>query len=172
MIRLTGVMMGILCAQIAVAGCIQGNCYNGKGTFQFKSGSFYKGEFQSGRITGFGTLKYRNGDVYTGQWLNQIRSGEGFMRYSNGDKYQGQWKDNLYHGYGTLSKSNGNVLEGIWKNGNFAERPLKEESTANTSTIYSPVDAFSSRDKRMRDCKLGLLRRRPGALPIHGRLHL
>ena len=48
--------------------CIEGDCINGTGTFEYKDGSKYVGEWYNGARNGQGTLTHTNGDKYIGQW--------------------------------------------------------------------------------------------------------
>ena len=121
------------------AQCLQGNCQNGHGTFVFKSGAKYMGDFKNGIIDGQGILYFSNGDKYIGQWKKHYREGkgklifangdtfqghfeksefkEGVMTYSNGDRYEGQWHKNEPEGSGTYTFKNGNLYEGTFVDG-------------------------------------------------------
>ena len=78
------------------AGCIEGNCFNGQGTYTWADGGKYIGQFKDDRIQGQGT--------YT---------------LADGAKYIGQFKDGKKHGQGTYTLADGTVEHGIWENNKF-----------------------------------------------------
>lgn len=39
---------------------------NGRGSYMFKSGTIFDGEFKDDKFSGNGILKYKNGDIYDG----------------------------------------------------------------------------------------------------------
>ena len=49
-------------------------------------------------IEGFGSYFYRNGDWYEGEFVAGVRCGRGTMHYANGDTYVGAWEDGETHG--------------------------------------------------------------------------
>jgi serine/threonine-protein kinase PpkA len=122
-------------------GCIQGNCTNGSGTYLFKNGDKftgewknsniynrgtyyyengerYVGEFEDGKINGTGTYYYNSGNHYEGTWKDGIKSGTGTHYYAaRGERYEGEFKDNEPHGRGTYYYKNGDRYEGEWQNG-------------------------------------------------------
>lgn len=81
------------------AGCINGDCETGFGTFQFPSGNVYTGNFVDEMRQGTGTMKFANGDVLEGSFnANQIVSGT--YKFSNGYRFTGRWdnKGDMYDG--------------------------------------------------------------------------
>ena len=67
---------------------------------------------------GKGTYSWKNGSEYTGDWVDGRRSGNGEFEWNNGGKYEGQYLNNLQHGKGKHSYPNGRTEEGTWKEGN------------------------------------------------------
>lgn len=98
------------------AECLSGNCWDGKGAFQYPSGAKYIGQFEKGFIHGQGTLYFSTGHVYVGNWVWQYREGEGKFTFNNGDEYVGQFKKSKFHGKGIMRYHNGDVYKGAWKN--------------------------------------------------------
>ncbi len=109
------ILQFIIFPQISDAQCVKGNCYNGRGTYQFDSGARYVGEFLNGKIHGEGALYFSNGNKYFGTWANQYREGKGKMVYSNGDIYKGHFEKSKFCGKGTMQFSNGDVYIGLWE---------------------------------------------------------
>ena len=129
-------------------GCVNGNCKNGIGTWQYRNGNKYVGEFKhymlngqgtftwasgdwknckyvgewkNNKISGSGTFTYANGDLYVGEFNNNKLCGKGVFTYANGDKYDGEWENNKFNGLGTFTKSSGQVIKGRWKKGDLQE---------------------------------------------------
>lgn len=76
----------------------------------------YSGSFSNNKKNGYGTYTWPNGESYTGYWKNDIMDGYGVYLFSNGDKYEGLWSNNQMNGYGIYTFSNGQMLTGIWEN--------------------------------------------------------
>ena len=52
-------------------GCVNGNCNNGTGTFNYANGNVYVGPFKNGKRHGTGgVLTYANGDVFRVKFVN------------------------------------------------------------------------------------------------------
>ncbi|MGN7611578.1 MJ0042-type zinc finger domain-containing protein [Magnetococcales bacterium HHB-1] len=90
--------------------CIQGNCFNGIGTFLEE-----------------------NGERYVGGWKNGLRHGKGTIHYPNGNKYVGQWKNGQKYGRGSrhlsfqdiIEKQRQEALKKDTQNAALSERELK-----------------------------------------------
>lgn len=81
---------------------------NGQGTTTFRDGGKYVGEFSDGKFHGQGTFAYPNGNQYVGEWRNGSPNGKGTATYRNGEKHAGEWKDGkLYAGEYKDGKPNG-----------------------------------------------------------------
>ncbi len=123
-------------------GCLNGDCSNGYGTYQYPNGDKYIGDFRQGSPNGRGILYFANGNKYLGDWENNFRQGEGKfifqvghiyeghfkrsqffgkgkMDFANGDKYTGDWQNNKPNGLGTYFFKTGNRYEGQIQNGRF-----------------------------------------------------
>ena len=103
-------------------GCISGDCNNGYGTWVYKSGAKYVGNYSKMKFHGKGTYHYSNGDIYNGYFRNDSRHGFGvYLNKATGDKYSGYWKNDKRNGQGTLvfgnkSKWAGEKYKGNWRN--------------------------------------------------------
>jgi len=132
------------------AGCIRGNCKDGRGTLKLtngdlyggqfvngvlsgkgwwksKSGAMYKGDFKKGMVTGRGKLTLPSGDYYIGEFENGKFNGEGKYFFKQGDTYLGEWKDGKMDGFGAYTFASGKIRKGEFKAGKWLG---KEESTS------------------------------------------
>ena len=80
---------------------------HGQGTFTWKNGNVYNGNWERDLMNGHGKYTYANGNIYEGQWLNGKKHGQGKMTYISGEKNSGK---------GTVSIK---VKEGEWKDDEF-----------------------------------------------------
>ena len=85
--------------------CVEGDCVNGKGTFEFTNGDKYVGEFKDGKIDGQGTLSIKIGYKYVGQFKDNKFDGQGTYSYGTygGWVYVGEFKDHDMNGKGTIT---------------------------------------------------------------------
>jgi hypothetical protein len=101
------------------AECIEGNCVNGQGTYNYANGNQYIGEFKDGRHHGQGTYTFAersfDGDQYIGGWKDNKIHGQGTYTWADGNQYIGGWEDNNKHGQGTFTWADGNQYIGGWK---------------------------------------------------------
>ena len=61
----------------------------GRGTFTYKNGDVYVGNWNDDERSGFGKIDYEDGSSYEGSWTNDERSGPGTYYFENGDRYVG-----------------------------------------------------------------------------------
>ena len=59
------------------------------GTFRWKAGDTYTGEWHNSLMHGVGTYTYKNGRMYEGQWENGYKQGYGVFTWPNNDRYEG-----------------------------------------------------------------------------------
>ena len=97
--------------------CLQGNCYNGHGTYKWSSGNQYTGTFKNGSRDGEGVFIFTNGDKYIGEYKAGKRSGIGVYIFNDGFKYEGEYADDERNGFGIFTMPNGARYEGEYKNG-------------------------------------------------------
>jgi hypothetical protein len=95
--------------------CLDGNCDNGRGTYQYENGSKYQGQFKMGRPSGRGTIIFANGNQYNGDWNNGMREGTGIFSSSSGNVYTGAFRNSRFSGQGTMTFSSGNKYVGQWE---------------------------------------------------------
>jgi hypothetical protein len=111
------VLFTILHCQMAGAECIQGNCSNGTGTFQWPDGNRYSGSFVDGLMHGKGTFTWKNGNVYSGEYRAGKRDGYGVFTWQNGNRYTGTFSNGSIHGKGIFHFNSGETYEGAFENG-------------------------------------------------------
>ena len=73
--------------------CIEGDCYNGEGTFAWSDGGKYVGKFKDGKMHGRGTFTDPDGGKYVGKFKDDKKHGQGAYTDPDGGKYVGEWKD-------------------------------------------------------------------------------
>jgi hypothetical protein len=105
-------------------GCIKGDCANGNGTYIYKNGKKYVGDWKDAKRHGHGELYRDNGTLqYEGQFKDGKKHEKGKSYHDNGMLgYDGEWKDGKWHGQGVLYNDNGKQMyEGEFKDG----KPVK-----------------------------------------------
>lgn len=90
--------------------CESGDCESGKGTAKLPNGS-YTGEFKKGKYHGQGTFTYKSGAIYTGQFENGVFSGIGKL-VKDGNTFEGSFKNDKPNGEGKLTTPRGDVYTG------------------------------------------------------------
>ena len=95
--------------------CISGDCKDGEGTMNYKSGT-YMGRWKDGLRDGIGKFVWNNGDMYNGTWFNDKRHGQGVYLWHDGSKYAGNYSFGIRSGYGIYYYTNGTIYEGTWQN--------------------------------------------------------
>jgi hypothetical protein len=75
-------------------GCVEGNCNNGNGTYNYDDGNVYVGPFKNGKRHGTGgVLTYSNGDVFRVKFVDDNFNGYGVYVSSNKISYTGLWTE-------------------------------------------------------------------------------
>ena len=59
----------------------------------------YVGEFKFDEKVN-GTFRWKGGDTYTGEWKNSLMHGKGTYTYKNGRMYKGDWVAGYKQGFG------------------------------------------------------------------------
>ena len=103
----------LLTANSLFSQCLEGDCKDGYGKFQYTESTF-EGNFKNALRNGEGTMIWDNGQKYTGNWVDDFRSGYGVYSWGGGMKYEGYWQKNLRHGNGTMIYSDGAIYDGQW----------------------------------------------------------
>lgn len=87
--------------------CVSGNCVNGRGKMVYRTGDTYEGDFVNGKNVGHGTYTFKNGQVYVGQFSDNLRNGKGKFTFSDGSIYAGSFVKGNFIGHGTYISKNG-----------------------------------------------------------------
>ena len=111
--------------------CLSGDCDNGWGIYEWKSGS-------------------STGDKYYGEWKNGYREGDGVYTWKNGDKYVGGWVKGVINGYGTQYFADGTKSCGYWVDAKLTSKNYTESSCVSGDCnngygvwIYDSGDKYS-----------------------------
>ena len=86
------------------------------GTYQWKNGSKYQGQFYNGLFHGKGIYHWSNNKSYNGNWSNGVINGKGKFLYQDGSYYEGEFVNGKKCGYGVYKWDNDKYYEGKWKN--------------------------------------------------------
>lgn len=95
--------------------CISGDCQNGWGIRKFGEDVF-EGFWKNGLKDGFGTYQWKDGSKYSGNWIADKMSGLG--HYFKGDTYEfvGEFKNNKFDGFAFI-KDNEKISYVVYKEG-------------------------------------------------------
>ena len=66
---------------------------------------------------GKGTYFYRKGERYEGEWKQYFRDGEGILWGANNSQYVGTFKGDKKHGPGSITLADGTRYYEEWSNG-------------------------------------------------------
>lgn len=106
----------------AQAGCLSGDCINGKGKaiyYETNNNSYtYEGNFVNGKWEGDGLLIIPDNATYKGTFKNGEVTGKGEITYADGNKYVGEVVNLNKEGEGLYTYKNGQTFKGIFKAGN------------------------------------------------------
>lgn len=76
--------------------CLSGNCLDGYGKYEWKTGEEYIGNFENGKMDGYGVFYWKNKRKYIGSWKFGKMHGEGLLFYENGEIQKGIWEANNF----------------------------------------------------------------------------
>lgn len=82
---------------------------------EFVNETYQKGEYKGYKMGGLrhgqGTFYYKEGGKYIGEWKENKMNGKGTLYYPNDEvAYDGNWKDDQLHGNGTLYNEEVTIL--------------------------------------------------------------
>jgi len=108
--------LSLVSNQFLSAQCIEGDCEDNSGVFQFDNGNKYNGKFRHSVMNGKGVMHYANGNQFNGDWVNGFRDGTGMFIFSNGNQYNGAFRKGKFSGLGSMTFQSGNKYVGNWEN--------------------------------------------------------
>jgi len=115
--KIMAAAVAILASGGAYAQCLDGNCEDGYGVYQYEDGTRYEGYWSYGFRDGFGMQIMPNGDTYIGQFDLDHYNGNGTYTWAeNGNKYIGHWQKSNRQGIGTYISADGTVQRGLFNN--------------------------------------------------------
>ncbi|XP_041755910.1 MORN repeat-containing protein 4-like [Coregonus clupeaformis] len=88
-----------------------------RGSFTYRTGEEYHGDWKEGRRHGMGQLKFSDGTCYTGQFENGLFHGSGVLLFPEGSRYEGEFSQGKFQGAGVFSRFDGMKFEGEFKSG-------------------------------------------------------
>jgi len=130
--------------------CVEGDCQDGSGVYEWADGSRYISQFKNGTPYGEAKIIMANGDEYIGRWKNNRRNGQGTFTWANGDQYIGEWKDRKKHGKGTKTYTDGRVEKGIWKNDLFTGKKKDHNESKIKKHTKSDKQALTIEDELLK----------------------
>lgn len=91
-------------------------------TINYPSGEKYEGYVNSMNLKhGKGTYYWKSGSRYTGDWVNDKATGKGIYYSHEGWRYEGEFLNAQFHGKGIYYFANGKKKEGTWINGQMTK---------------------------------------------------
>ena len=98
---------------------------HGVGTYIWKSGAVFQGNFREGLMHGAGRMTYSNGDVFVGEWVDGLIAGPGLKKtMSNGSVEEGEY----HEGEGRRNDGKATIVRRRFDNGDrFCGEITKED---------------------------------------------
>ena len=107
----------ILLSFIGNSQCLEGDCFNGYGTFKCSCGYIFVGDFKDGEKV-YGTLT-KEELIYTGEFKNDVAEGQGIIKFIDSTWYEGSFVNTFPEGYGTFHFADGTTYTGEMFEGKF-----------------------------------------------------
>ena len=110
---------------------------------------------------GQGTYIWKNGSKYTGNWLDNNQDGQGIYIYPDGSKEVGEFKNGLLNGFGIRYNADGSITqEGIFKDDEFLHAKTSEKKEPSKLDKYKSTCeelGFLSDTEKFGDCVMKLM---------------
>jgi uncharacterized caspase-like protein len=90
---------------------------SGSGRVEWASGDIFEGEMRNGLKQGKGTYAWKHGQRYSGDWVDDKAVGVGKITFSSGDIYEGEVNLGEAQGEGAYTFADGDRYIGAWVGG-------------------------------------------------------
>ena len=98
-------------------------------------------------MDGFGTYSWKDGRKYQGEYLDDKKHGYGVFKWYDGREYAGYWANGHQHGLGVYTKPSENKTKyGLWENGKLIQWFNSDKITDINSSYYDYTELFKSDD--------------------------
>jgi len=97
--------------------------FHGKGVYNWANKKCYNGNWENGKMNGKGKFFYQDGSFYEGEFINGKKCGFGIYKWDSERYYEGKWKNDKQNGYGIYHDKN-KVIKGYWKDGKIKNRNI------------------------------------------------
>ena len=127
---------------------------------EFK-GDIYVGEYKFDLYNGQGTYIWKDGSKYTGNWLDNNQDGQGIYIYPDGSKEVGEFKNGLLNGFAIRYNADGSITqEGIFKDDEFLHAKTSEKKEPSKLDKYKSTCeelGFTPGTEKFGDCVIKLM---------------
>ena len=127
---------------------------------EFK-GDIYVGEYKFDVYNGQGTYIWKDGSKYTGNWLDNNQDGQGIYIYPDGRKEVGEFKNGLLNGFAIQYNADGSITqEGIFKDDEFLHAKTSEKKEPSKLDKYKSTCeelGFTPGTEKFGDCVMKLM---------------
>ena len=127
---------------------------------EFK-GDIYVGEYKFDLYNGQGTYIWKDGYKYTGNWLDNNQDGQGIYIYPDGRKEVGEFKNGLLNGFAIRYNADGSITqEGIFKDDEFLHAKTSEKKEPSKLDKYKSTCeelGFTPGTEKFGDCVIKLM---------------
>lgn len=106
----------------------------GDATFEYSTGSIYKGQWNDNNMHGVGVLNIPSEGHYEGEFALSRKSGKGTFNWDDGAVYNGEWKDDQMEGQGTYTSPDNVNYNGTFEDNRFKSGDCTFSNTTGTYT--------------------------------------
>ena len=85
-----------------------------KGTYAWKDGRLYEGQWRNNRMNGCGKFLWPDGHFYEGEYIDDIKEGKGKFVWPDRRVFQGTWRRGKRNGIGTMTFADGKQERAEW----------------------------------------------------------